>query len=326
MSLEAIFEAFPQSILQMIAMVYYGETNIISIISILVSMFSVCSKSFVFSVAAGKDFLSIFFMWICCVTDFVGIFFTVSWVFYNPNNDNNNNNNDFHFVAIVWFIKVCLCVVPGVVCATSYGVFALGVTFWVNLSLGHSGNNCVTFCELTITFTMCLLLWCFVLIFSLIMIEIFNFIFLGIIIFFFYMNKWPNKTIELKFWQDIFSWIFLNQGYDITSITSVTDITSIRNSDGIDISAQKNRSAEERLNIDEKDLKGTTIAKYGLKTGIRDESIVTPLVCSKKQDRIIRLSCINYVLSGDEFDTEMHYLLKAHWRTAFVDVKLRDLR
>ena len=42
--LEALIEAFPQSILQLTAIVYYNEPNAISIISILISMTSVCSK------------------------------------------------------------------------------------------------------------------------------------------------------------------------------------------------------------------------------------------------------------------------------------------
>ena len=44
--LEAMIEAFPQSILQLTALVYYNEPNAISIISILISMSSVCSKIF----------------------------------------------------------------------------------------------------------------------------------------------------------------------------------------------------------------------------------------------------------------------------------------
>eukprot|EP01084_Bolivina_argentea_P162420 282669_1 len=49
--LEAVIEAFPQSILQMIAIVYYNETEIINVISILISLVSVSTKSMVFSYA-----------------------------------------------------------------------------------------------------------------------------------------------------------------------------------------------------------------------------------------------------------------------------------
>eukprot|EP01084_Bolivina_argentea_P204295 348860_1 len=43
--LEACIEAFPQSLIQIIAIVYYQEANYVSIISILLSMFSVMTKS-----------------------------------------------------------------------------------------------------------------------------------------------------------------------------------------------------------------------------------------------------------------------------------------
>jgi len=52
--LEAFVEAFPQSILQMIAIVKFKEANIVSIISILISMISVATKSMVINIA--KDF------------------------------------------------------------------------------------------------------------------------------------------------------------------------------------------------------------------------------------------------------------------------------
>ena len=47
--LESALEAFPQSILQMIAIVIYKETNVIAIISILLSMISVSTKALIFS-------------------------------------------------------------------------------------------------------------------------------------------------------------------------------------------------------------------------------------------------------------------------------------
>ena len=43
--MEAAIEAFPGSILQMIAIVYFNETNILSAVSILISLLSVCTKS-----------------------------------------------------------------------------------------------------------------------------------------------------------------------------------------------------------------------------------------------------------------------------------------
>ena len=102
--LEATIEAFPQSILQMCAIVYYEEyTNYVAILSILISMWSVCSKSFVFAAGTSLDRYSIIFNWLCVVCsyvtlyairqfdpqhcaqiiDFFGLFFIISWVFRN---------------------------------------------------------------------------------------------------------------------------------------------------------------------------------------------------------------------------------------------------
>ena len=59
--------AFPQAILQLIAIVIYKEANIISIISILLSMLSVASKSFVFSVAFALNLKQLLFNWLCAI-------------------------------------------------------------------------------------------------------------------------------------------------------------------------------------------------------------------------------------------------------------------
>ena len=74
--------AFPQAILQMIAIVAFQEANVLSIISILLSMLSVASKAFVFSIATALTPQQLLFNWLCVITDFFGIFSAVSWTFY----------------------------------------------------------------------------------------------------------------------------------------------------------------------------------------------------------------------------------------------------
>ncbi len=78
--IESVIEAFPQSLLQIIAIVYFKEANYISIISILLSMFSVMSKSLILS--QGIDKYTFIWTWLCVVTDFFAIFFTLTWIFY----------------------------------------------------------------------------------------------------------------------------------------------------------------------------------------------------------------------------------------------------
>ena len=70
---EAMIEAFPQSILQLAAIVYYNEPNVISIISILISMCSVCGKLFLLGMEAGP-WLHRLYLWLTFVLDFLGIF------------------------------------------------------------------------------------------------------------------------------------------------------------------------------------------------------------------------------------------------------------
>eukprot|EP01084_Bolivina_argentea_P123645 219121_1 len=67
--LESLVEAFPQAILQMTAIVMFDETNIVSIISILISLLSVASKSLVFAFGASSNFKQLVFNWLCAVTD-----------------------------------------------------------------------------------------------------------------------------------------------------------------------------------------------------------------------------------------------------------------
>ena len=133
--LEAICEAFPQSILQMIAIVTLnkGESpNILAIVSILISMCSVASKSFVFSVAASYNYKTLILSWLSAVTDFFSIFFVVSWVFYNVDNEDSNNNLfGFNIIGQIWFFKVAICILP-LVFYGSIGCYLVGFSVATN--------------------------------------------------------------------------------------------------------------------------------------------------------------------------------------------------
>ena len=72
------------SILQMCAIVYYEEyNNVLPVLSILISMWSVSSKSLVFAAGTALDRFTMLFNWLCVIVDFFGIFFVISWVFHN---------------------------------------------------------------------------------------------------------------------------------------------------------------------------------------------------------------------------------------------------
>ena len=94
----------------MIAIVYYNDTaNYLAVISIFISLSSVINKSFIFSVNAGKDLLTILFYWVCCIVDFIGIFFMISWVFYNPNNGDDNELSIYIYSIYIAKVTTFLC-------------------------------------------------------------------------------------------------------------------------------------------------------------------------------------------------------------------------
>ena len=134
--LEAFMEALPQSILQLTAMVYYKETNIISIGSILLSMTSIMTKSFVIS--QGVEWKSYLFCWLCVITDFFSIFFIVSWIFLSNDYINGNFLNYFSFVAEMWFYKVGISILPPILAApVAYVLFG----FWFAIYEIWRGNE-----------------------------------------------------------------------------------------------------------------------------------------------------------------------------------------
>ena len=109
--MEALIEALPQSIIQLIAIVYYQDTEIINIISICISLTSVATKTLVFSFAI--DFRVFIFNWLSLLCDFFGIFAIVSWVFYNP-----ENPGEITYLGQIWIGKAIImwalaCVLVG---------------------------------------------------------------------------------------------------------------------------------------------------------------------------------------------------------------------
>eukprot|EP01083_Nonionella_stella_P093035 260585_1 len=124
--LESLVEAFPQAILQMTAVVVYNEANTIAILSILLSILSLASKSFVFSIASATNLKQLFFNWLCAVTDVFGIFFVVSWVFHQPDHD---LAHAFNTIQRVWLYKLYILVFP----LMGVGSFLFSVCLWYEI-------------------------------------------------------------------------------------------------------------------------------------------------------------------------------------------------
>ena len=119
--LEAFMEALPQSILQLIAMVYYREMNIISIGSIMLSMTSIMTKCFVIS--QGVEWKSYLFCWLCVITDFFSIFFIVSWVFLSNQHINGDFLGYFSIIGQLWCFKIGISILPPIICFACGWIF-----------------------------------------------------------------------------------------------------------------------------------------------------------------------------------------------------------
>ena len=114
--IEAMVEAFPQSILQLSAIVYFGDTdNYLSIASILLSMLSVSSKSLILSVTVSHNWKCVFFNWLSALSDFFGVFFIASFAFYVPphlHEGPSADSNPFELISSIWLGLLLLTVVP----------------------------------------------------------------------------------------------------------------------------------------------------------------------------------------------------------------------
>lgn len=80
--IESVLEAIPQSILQMVFIVSQNSASPLNIASVLMSIISVASKSFLLSFSAHRP---TFVLNICCITaDIISAFATASWLAFRP--------------------------------------------------------------------------------------------------------------------------------------------------------------------------------------------------------------------------------------------------
>eukprot|EP01084_Bolivina_argentea_P113897 202898_1 len=186
--MEAGIEALPQSLLQMVAIVYYKEANYISIASIFLSMFSVMSKSLVFS--QGIDIKTYIWTWLCIVVDFFGIFFTLSYVFYTSDKLLQPvYHGYFTIIGQIWLYKVLISIIPIIIIAIMYWFL---YKMWVIIIHDWSPNSTCfkNFCSTafySLGGSFGVLIAVFV---GFIALEIFCFSFLALILFFGSTKRW----------------------------------------------------------------------------------------------------------------------------------------
>eukprot|EP01083_Nonionella_stella_P000581 1649_1 len=192
---EAGIEALPQSLLQITAIVYYKEANYISIASIFISMFSVASKSLVFS--QGIDIKTYIWTWLCIVIDFFGIFFCLSFVFYTNNTVLTAQYlGSFTPIGFMWFIKVMVSVVP-IVSSGYLWWFCFGMWRWVHeICVSTYNSSCEkVWYSIFIIFAGsfgALVAGCV----AFLALEIFCFSFLALVLFLGFTRRWNSYTVK----------------------------------------------------------------------------------------------------------------------------------
>ena len=136
--LETFLESFPQSILQMIAILQLSSTNesaanIIIVSSIFLSLISIAFKSIL--LLAVDDLWSSIFNWMATTIDFYAIFVFVSWLFLEiEDNDYVTNTINLQYIVLV------LCITTTVPLVVSFTMFLVleefdprSNTYWENV-------------------------------------------------------------------------------------------------------------------------------------------------------------------------------------------------
>jgi hypothetical protein len=128
---EALAEAIPQSILQTIAVLYFGEPSALFIISIFVSICVISSKGYLISYSMHRP--TFVFNFICIFADVLCMFATICWLFnYDDDGkdgeDESNDNDLFDIHDPIKTTWMCLFCGAAVLMFVSSGSFMVFVT------------------------------------------------------------------------------------------------------------------------------------------------------------------------------------------------------
>ena len=189
----------------MVAIVTFKEANIIAIISILISMLSVASKSFVFSIATALTMKQLFFNWLSGITDFFGIFFAVSWVFYKPNDD--YLQDAFSTIQDVWLYRLYCCTLPLV---GSVSIFFFIIVLYENWSSGTGGTRMSSYAKCCARFFLILgvtIIWICGCIAGMLASEIMTWVFPAVTLFILGTQRFPETSEAGEFYFTIIGWI-----------------------------------------------------------------------------------------------------------------------
>lgn len=136
--IESIVESVPQSILQMVAIVIYKQTNIINVVSLAISIISVSSRGLMLSYSIHRP--TFVFNFTCFIADVFRVFCVVSWLFFTPPSFSPISSNSYHIFFLaeqpiddvftyIWWWKECV-----IVCMAFFGgillFFSTLEAFW----------------------------------------------------------------------------------------------------------------------------------------------------------------------------------------------------
>eukprot|EP01084_Bolivina_argentea_P091792 165212_1 len=206
--LEALVEAFPQAILQMVAIVVFKEANPVAITSIMISLFSVATKSLVFSVACALNMKQLLLNWLSAVTDFFGIFVITSWCFYAPSEEAHSDElvEIFNIIRIVWLYKMYICIFPFVGCC-SIVLHLIGWHEMYDSAVSNSDSICYKICCIIGIFFVVTILWIAGIICSILCLEILNITIFAGTLFLCGTTRMPETKIGSEYWFTLLSWV-----------------------------------------------------------------------------------------------------------------------
>jgi hypothetical protein len=124
--IEALAEAIPQSILQTIAVLYFGEPSILFIVSIFVSICVISSKGYLISYSMHRP--TFVFNFICIFADVLCMFATICWLFNYDDGGEDDTRALFDIHDGVKATWMCLFCAASALLVISSGCLMLFIT------------------------------------------------------------------------------------------------------------------------------------------------------------------------------------------------------
>eukprot|EP01083_Nonionella_stella_P049924 132958_1 len=203
--LQALCESFPQSVLQSIAMiVYYDEStyyeNVLSFISILISLISISSKALMLS--GSLNVSTFFFNWLCAICDLFGLYLIFVWVLHH--------SNSLSLFAWIWLWKFVVCTVVPIAVGTFLLAIFIAIDLYDDMTLAmYKESVCEYICKFWIIVGIMIIfavLWSFAVLLLIIFGEVLCCTWIAIGFYYYNESRFSHSRTFMK----IFSWLYLS--------------------------------------------------------------------------------------------------------------------